>query len=215
MCTEETEPKLICITGLDGSGKTTHISRLAERLESAGAGPVVPVTIWDLLLDPASRDRIGFDSPRQVDAYLEILHSTARTLFLYHCLYQALELARQRRPRICLINAYWYKYYATEVAHGGQPDRLLDLAAIFPEPDQTVLLRLEPEASFDRKPFLSGYETGFAPRRDRDAFLAFQRRAATALDAIPARSAWPEIDTAGPEDDVARRIAAALEIEPC
>ena len=46
--------QLICVTGPDGSGKTTQIARIAEALSRRGKQKIVPMTIWDMLLDPST-----------------------------------------------------------------------------------------------------------------------------------------------------------------
>ena len=46
-------PKLICVTGPDGAGKTTQIARIGEALSKRGKKKIVPMTIWDMLLDPS------------------------------------------------------------------------------------------------------------------------------------------------------------------
>ena len=204
-------PKLICVTGPDGSGKTTQIAKLAERLERQAKLRVAPVTIWDLLLDPASKDRVAFRETAQVDLYLEVLHPTSRILFLYHCFYQALELAKTRKPDVCLINAYWYKYYATEVAHGGNSKTLLRLAEIFPEPDVTFYLTVEPHEAFRRKAVLSGYETGFADPRSKQAFVDFQRRAHLALHELAEPRKWIHLNGTEPASAVTEMIFSRLE----
>jgi thymidylate kinase len=196
----DNSPKLICVTGPDGSGKTTQITKLAERLERRGKKRVVAVTIWDLLLDPSSKGKISFKSPVEVDAYLEILHPTSRALFLYHCFYQALELAKKRAPDVCLLNAYWYKYYATEVAHGGDSEPLLRLADIFPEPEITFYLKIDPEEAFRRKVRLSGYETGFSQPRSREAFVAFQHKAHRTLERLAQEREWRLLNGREPID---------------
>jgi thymidylate kinase len=185
---------LICVTGPDGSGKTTQIGKIAERLERKGGRKAVPVTIWDLLLDPATKGKIPFRSPAEVDAYLEVLHPTSRGLFLYHCFHQALALAQRRKPDVVLLNAYWYKYYATEVAHGGDPERLAHVAEIFPEPTLTFYLKVDPEEAFRRKAHLSGYETGFANPRSKEAFVAFQKKAHDVLDRLAKQKNWIELN---------------------
>ncbi|MBI4508016.1 MAG: hypothetical protein HY698_00170 [Deltaproteobacteria bacterium] len=188
------EPKLICVTGPDGAGKTTQIGRIAKGLEKQGKQKVIPVTVWDLLIDPASKGRVPFRSPREVDLYLQILGSTPRALFLYHCFYQALEMARGRNPSALLVNAYWYKYFATEVAHGGDTSLLLRLAEIFPEPAITFYLRVTPEEAFRRKASLSGYETGFSSNKSEEAFVAFQRRSTAVLDELARERGWIELN---------------------
>ncbi len=207
------QPKLICVSGPDGSGKTTQITKLAERLVRRGKLKVVAVTIWDLLLDPASKHKVAFRSPAEVDAYLEILHPTARALFLYHCFFQALVQARKREPDLCLVNAYWYKYYATEVAHGGDPETLRRVAEIFPEPALTFCLKVDPEEAFRRKERLSGYETGFANPRTKEAFVAFQTRAQQALEELAKSRGWVELNGRESMDSLTDAILARIERE--
>jgi thymidylate kinase len=204
------EPRIICVTGPDGAGKTTQLRRIAEGLEKRGGRKVAPVTIWDLLLDPATRGKIMFKSPGEVDGYLQILSPISRTLFLYHCFYQALELAKARRPDVLLVNAYWYKYYATEVAHGGDAPTLLRLAEIFPEPALVFYLQVDAEEAFRRKAVLSGYETGFANPRSKEAFLAFQARAHQALETEAERRGWIRMNGKEPAEPLTQMILARI-----
>lgn len=198
--------RFVCITGPDGAGKTTQIVKLAERLERQGKLAVRCVTIWDLLLDPATKHHVPFRSPAEVDRYLEILGPTSRALFLFHCLYQAMDLARKKSPDVCLVNAYWYKYYATEVAHGADPQLLMRMAQVFEEPEVTLYLRVSPEVAFARKAALSGYETGFAQPRSKEAFLAFQERSLRALDEVASKRSWIRLDGSEPAELLSERI---------
>jgi thymidylate kinase len=204
------KPKLICVTGADGAGKTTQLLRLAERLENGRKQRVAVVTVWDLLLDPHTQDLIAFDEPKQVDRYLAILSSTARALFMFHCLHTALDLAYRKKPDVVLLNSYWYKYHATEVAHGGDATTLRRITSVFPTPDQTFFLRVTPEEASKRKAVLSGYETGFADPRTKEAFLAFQRPAHAALDALSKELKWVELDGHAPAADQTKKLLDAI-----
>tara|TARA_B100001964_G_scaffold199678_1_gene226164 strand:+ start:993 stop:1634 length:642 start_codon:yes stop_codon:yes gene_type:complete len=206
-------PRVICITGPDGSGKTTQMIKIAEELGHRGGQKVIPVTIWDLLLDPVSKNKLMFRTPSDVDAYLQILNPIARGLFLYHCFYQALELAKNRKPDILIVNSYWYKYYATEVAHGGDPDQLLRLADIFPQPDVTIYLHVTPEEAFHRKAELSGYETGFAKPRSKEAFVKFQTRAQKALGDLASRYNWLSTNGTDTIDQITSSILKNIGVE--
>lgn len=206
-------PKLIVVTGPDGSGKTTQITRLAELLERGGKHRAAAVTIWDLLLDPSCRGTLLFEEPAHVDRYLAILHPTSRALFLYSCFHEALVLARRRQADVLLVNAYWYKYYATEVAHGGDRALLRDLARFFPEPDLTFYLKVPPEEAFARKAELSGYESGFARERTREAFVAFQRTAHAELDRLADELRWLPLDGRAPAAELSRLLAERIDRE--
>jgi thymidylate kinase len=187
-------PILICVTGPDGAGKTTQIARIADALSKRGKKKIVAMTIWDMLLDPSTRGRVAFKSPLEVEPFLEVLSPMSRMLFLCHCLYEALDLARARKPDVILANGYWYKYWATEVAHGGDAQAMRDLMKVFPEPLLTFCLDISADEAFTRKAKLSGYETGFAAERTLEAFKTFQARARPPLEQLAQEKQWIRLD---------------------
>lgn len=203
--------KLVCVTGPDGAGKTTQIMKISERLERKGGKKIAAVTIWDLMLDPTTGDKVLSRDPAQIDRYLGILTPTARTHFLFHCFHQALELARAKQPDLLLVNSYWYKYYATEVAHGGDPALLRQLAAGFDEPSVTFYLRVSPEEAFSRKAILSGYETGFADPKTEEAFVSFQRTSQATLEQLAGELGWIAIDGSEPADRLTELILERMD----
>jgi thymidylate kinase len=173
----------ICITGPDGSGKTTLISSLVHRLAQNPGKKTAGITIWDLMFLPEEKKHISIASPGKVDRYLAGLHPVSRTLFLFHCFFQALAMAGEKEADIYFINAYWYKYAASEVAHGGDYETTLRLASIFPEPDLTVYLDIDPRTAAERKERFSGYECGFPPdgEGNRQDFIDFQKKSGKIL----------------------------------
>lgn len=205
-----TDPLWYCVTGADGAGKTTQIQHLAERLERGAGKKVAVVTVWDLLLDPKTQDLVAFEEPQEVDRYLGVLGSTSRALFMFHCLYQAVDMARRKEPDVILLNSYWYKYYATEIAHGGDATDLRRITSVFPQPECTFYLRLSPEAAAERKAVLSGYESGFADPRTKEAFLAFQRPAHAALEELAAEFSWTCLDGTLDEKAITEQLLAEV-----
>jgi thymidylate kinase len=196
---------IVCVTGPDGSGKSTQVDALAERLRRDGRS-VASSTIWDAMLDPALAGRAPFDRPAQADAYLELLDSTSRMYFLCHALQESLVRARARGAEVILLNAYWYKYYAVEVAHGGDAPALRAICGVLPEPDVTFYLRVSPSSAARRKQRFTGYETGFAPARTAAAFESFQVTAGRELEALAAELGW----TAQPGEEPAPLITGRL-----
>jgi thymidylate kinase len=209
------KPTLICVTGPDGAGKTTQIARIGEALSKRGKKRIVPMTIWDMLLDPSTRGRVAFKSPSELDTFLEILSPMARMLFLAHCLYAALDLAQKRKADVILANGYWYKYWATEVAHGGDAEAMLDLMEVFPEPVITFFLDIAPEEAFNRKAKLSGYETGFAVERNLEAFTTFQARARPPLERLANEKQWVRLNGKEPASALSETIVNRIDPAPC
>lgn len=202
-----TRKRLLCIAGADGSGKTTQIARLASAFETQGHS-VAAVTIWDAFLDPAVSAKLPFANPEEVYAYLKVLAPTARAHFLFHAMHLALDLAATRGADTVLVNAYWYKYYATEVAHGGDPQVLRSLAAGFPTPDRVFHLTVRPDEALARKQLRSDYESGYG---DDQEFLSFQERSHAALDALSSEFDWVRIDGTAPVAEITATVLEQLQ----
>ncbi len=142
---------MICVSGADGSGKSTLVAGLARALPTATV-----VTIWDMMADPRARPL--FASKDQLQVYLGCLQPESRALFLMSCLKAAVDRAA---PGLLLVDSYWYKYLANEIALGGERARLVALAALFPRPDLTLHVELAPEVAVERKGGVySPYECG-------------------------------------------------------
>ncbi|WP_169811347.1 aminotransferase class III-fold pyridoxal phosphate-dependent enzyme [Nocardia anaemiae] len=198
--------RLICIAGADGSGKTTQVARIAAEFEAQGQS-VAAVTIWDAFLDPKVSSKLPWRSPAEIYGYLKLLSPLSRAHFLFHAMQLSFDLAAERGPDILLANAYWYKYFATEVAHGGDPVVLRKLAAGFPEPDRTFYLAVSPQDALGRKQLRSDYESGYG---DEETFLAFQRRSHDALEALSEEFGWIRLDGTDTPADITKAVLAQL-----
>lgn len=163
--------RIICITGPDGSGKSTLIDALEKTLPGA-----IVTTIWDLMKEPSMQHIVPFKKPQDVDAYLAALHPAGRSLFLMHCLTEAFETAKEKEPAYILTDSYWYKYYATELAHG-TPKKYLDkLVSRFEQPDFVFYLNADEQLTSGRKQKFSRYECGFASELNDETFREFQTK---------------------------------------
>lgn len=182
-----TEPLLICISGGDASGKSTQAAALADELARDGV-KVVGSSIWDALAGP---DQTGFSDASDVFAYLAALPKYARSHFLFHALHVSLERAVRAAPDVVILNAYWYKYFATEVAHGADADTLRAVVSSFPVPARTFLLKVTPELALARKQERSDYESGYG---DAGAFVEFQRHSQSVLQSLSSELGWTELD---------------------
>jgi thymidylate kinase len=165
------------------------------------------VTIWDAFDDAVIRDRLPFASREAVYRYLEVLTPSSRAHFLFHALALAIDLAASRGADILLLDGHWYKYYATEVAHGGDPVTLRALTSGFPEPDWIFHLEVAPDEALQRKEIRSDYESGYGDDRE---FVSFQDRAQAALSELATELGWIAIDATMPPDDVTQFIVHTI-----
>ena len=166
--------KLIVITGADGTGKSTLIKTvLSSGIKAKEA------SIWDAM-DPAI-----FQSKKQIDDYLKSLLINARLLFLSHAIIQSYEKALKSDIEIVLFNAYYYKYFASELSFGANPILVQSLIDFFPKPDLVIELILDVEKCYERKKSVTNYECGFN-EPNKDSFIRFQ---------TSARAQWNFFDT--------------------
>ena len=167
------KPTIICITGPDGSGKSTLIASLVSELSNAKE-----VTIWDAL---NNKEVALFTSKKEVDNYLCILTPVARVLFLAHALKYAVDKALETGAETILLNAYYYKYFASEIALGIDQVSIKFLESLFPIPDKIIFLSVNPEICASRKKHLSRYECGCRDAT-KENFIDFQKKVSIAFE---------------------------------
>lgn len=162
-----TDP-IICVSGADGCGKSTLVAGMAESLPGCRV-----VTIWDLLGDP--RAAPVFPSKAQLHAFLGALQPDSRAMFLMTCMKAAMERAL---GGVRIVDGYWYKYLAGELALGADPERVHPLGALFTAPVLTLHVSLAPEVAARRKAgAFSAYECGLR-KPTAENFVEFQSRTA-------------------------------------
>lgn len=162
----KTSDSIICISGTDGTGKSTLVAALARALPQSRA-----VSIWDMMADP--RTRSVFGSKGALNALLATLGPDARALFCASGLKEALERAGSG---LKLVDSHWYKFMATELALGADPALAGAMARVFPRPALTFQLALSPRLAAERKRgSYTAYECGLvAPTFE--SFVHFQSR---------------------------------------
>lgn len=202
------EPTTICLTGGDGSGKSTQIAGLRDVLITREISVGV-VSIWDAFADPEVGAQMPVKDPSDIYGYLRLLGPNSRPLFLFHALHLALERAQTRHPSVLLLDGYWYKYFAAEVAHGADPAALRDLVASFPEPDVTFHLSISAEEALLRKSRRSDYEGGFTT--DPREFVRFQSRTRGVLETLARELHWINVDAELPPAEITGLLVHQME----
>lgn len=200
---------LLCVTGLDGAGKSTLIRAVRAELARRAAAGVATVSVWDTVAR-AGLLRPGGDGAPALDAYLTRLDPTSGLLLVLHGLHAALARAQAAGAALQLVDGYWYKYGAMAIAGGARRADVLRLGRLFPAPRWLFHLQVDPTVAARRKRTLSGYETGFAAARTPAAFVAFQRRTAGALGRLLRGRRVIPLDGAAPVAANAARVVATI-----
>ena len=166
----KSRPKLVAISGADGSGKSTVISHLQETY----SGQSVVASVWDMLSAPEVPHM--FRGKDDIQNYLAYVGNMSRPYFLLHSMSAALEHAMAKNSKIIFIDSYWYKYMAIEMAHGLSLPMAMGLVEPLPVPDLVVYIQIAPEVALQRKQTLSRYESGGEQDQHRrsESFLKLQ-----------------------------------------
>ncbi|OIP26601.1 hypothetical protein AUK22_06520 [bacterium CG2_30_54_10] len=205
-------PPILCLTGIDGCGKSTHIRRLGKHLQDRYGILVPQLHVWEISQNPRFKTHPFISDQTAVHKYLGLLHGGPRALFMFHGLLESLELTRMANPKLILANGYWYKYAFTEALHNTGIDWLLAIASCFPPPKLTVMLDLPPESAWKRKPSVTPYECGFQTPGE-STFVAFQSRLRNMFLRQAGREGWRIVSADRSENDVSNEIVQLVENE--
>ena len=189
---------LIVFEGLDGSGKSTQLPRLARRLAAGGREVVATKEPHDCA--PGRKIRELATRREPVPAAEELaLFVEQRRIHVRELIAPGLA-----RGAIVLSDRYFLSTVAYQGARGLDPARLLaESEAEFPLPDLALLLVLPPEAGLARVAARGGVAE---PAFERADFLA---RVSEIFDALD-RPYLVRIDAAGSPGAVEARIAEAV-----
>jgi dTMP kinase len=191
--------RLIVLEGLDGTGKSTQLPRLARRLAAPGREVVTTREPYDCAPGRKIRELAQRHVPVAAEEELA-LFVAQRRLHVRERIAPALA-----RGAIVLSDRYFLSTVAYQGARGLDPLRLLaESEAEFPLPDLVLLLVLPPADGLARVAARGG---AAEPAFEHADFLARVREIFDALD----RPYIERVDAAGAPDEVEGRLAAAIQ----
>jgi dTMP kinase len=189
---------LVVLEGLDGTGKSTQLARLAARLAATGREVVTTREPYDCAPGRKIRELAQRHAP--VAAAEELaLFVEQRRIHVRELVAPALA-----RGALVLSDRYFLSTVAYQGARGLDPTKLLaESEAEFPLPDLALLLVLPPAAGLARVASRGGPAE---PAFERADFLARVQAIFAALD-LPYLE---RVDAAGSEAEVEARLVAAI-----
>ncbi|MEU4419385.1 AAA family ATPase [Actinoplanes sp. NPDC024001] len=192
--------RTIALVGADGSGKTTQAHRLAAELAAAGLPAVYRRNAGGRHWVGRVAGLFGREDAEQLVGRRAMLciESVLRWLAIARTL-----LRRALWRDIAVMDRYAVCQYASLRARGARPaaERRARLAyRLFPRPDVTILLAVDPEVAHER-----------IERRGYDhESMDYLRAAVKAYESLPEYPTFVVVDANGTPDQVSAAIRAAL-----
>ncbi len=199
-------PLFIVFDGMDGTGKTTQMKRLAARLESEG----IPV----LLTAEPSTSEDGQRLRRALSGKEPASNSRLAALFLLDRIGHNEEIAARMSEGMTVLSD---RYYYSSMAYQGGGDAfdwVSDMNLHCPDirkPDGCIILDMNPEDSMARiragrsADDLEIYETVAQQEKIRERFARAMRR-------VEGRDFIVTVNAVGTPDDVAERVWQAYRL---
>lgn len=189
---------LIAFEGVDGSGKSTQLARLAEHLHRAGRRVVAtrePTDgVWGRRIRAMARSNERVAPEEELRWFVEDRREHVATVIA----------PALREGAVVLTDRYYLSTVAYQGARGLDPARLLaEAEATFPWPDLAIVLDIAPEAGLARVAARGGVAE---PAFEEAAFLA---RAAAIFRSL-ARDYVLHLDASGTPDAVAAAVREAV-----
>jgi dTMP kinase len=213
---EKSSRFLVAVAGGDGVGKTAVAQLLVERLNGLGHSARF-VRRWDIVGNPSypEADFLSADV-RAMRSSAAGMPPNPRFLFLMWTIALAVlgDGVENSARQFVVIDGYWMKHAASEVAYGLDPEWVLSVTSGLPRSDLVLRLSLSPEEAWSRKGGdLWPYECGMDESCSRESFLTHQESIHALLDRWSDLFGWHDIEAARPvEDLVERAVKQALDI---
>jgi thymidylate kinase len=170
---------IINILGTDGVGKTTHIYRLMSDIQQSfniSTRVVAKSDMLDTVKFPETKF-IGVSYETLAVECLPLMKGCSRAMWLLYMFSVILGRYTPQSNEIILMDGYWHKHYGTEAALGVDGEWIKKVCSIFPQPDFSVFLDLDPEKVLKREgKMIKPYECGLDIECKPESFLKHQSK---------------------------------------
>lgn len=195
--------KLICAEGVDGSGKTTALGKVYERLKAEGRD-----VLWTEWADSKVAGKA-----------LKKAKKKQRMTALTFTLLQACNIADRlqdtilpflRKGGVVIADRWKYTCYARDVVRGEDRKYVRDVFRFCPDADMAMFFDLDPKVALERKKNfddegISFYEAGhdvYPGLSDEDGFVKFQSEVLREYRRFAAAESMVRVDADRPMDVV-------------
>jgi dTMP kinase len=192
--------RTIALIGIDGSGKTTQVGRLAEWARAQGHAPIVHPN-ESLGRIKSQLSRLAAEDDLALDDYLGVdLSQILAAVLKWNTLAKVADVLACP-GNVVLFDRYSYCQLAAARRAGWHARELIEgLYRVFPPPDLTVLLEVDPELAAARIEARGG-ELVDLP------FLEFH---AAAYKALPEAGTFVVVDAGSSQEVVWQRVVDAV-----
>ncbi|MBW1845488.1 MAG: dTMP kinase [Deltaproteobacteria bacterium] len=197
--------RLIAFEGLDGSGKSTQLERLAARLRDAGCDVVTTCEPTTLPSGQRIREMARSDQPLAPEEELRWFVEDRR-VHVAEVIAPAL-----RAGQIVLTDRYYLSTVAYQGARGLDYEQILaDSEEEFPIPNLVLLLEIDPQIAFERVHARGSEIEGVFERREFLSRVAsvFDALDCTYLERVPGDGALNQIEAI-----IAERVSVRLGLD--
>lgn len=201
---------LICIEGMDGSGKATHSRLLVDWLKTQGFPKAAyrDFPRYENVTGKAIRDHLKLKwQTAELESECLLARKSKYDDLVFQCLMtlnryeETPDLLAALEQGPVVLDRYWASSYVYGAVDGLSPAFIETISAQLPPPDISILLDIPMEESFLRRP----------DRRDRyEVQKDFLKKIRTEYLKLFADRRWSVVDAIGTLDEVHQRVRSCI-----
>lgn len=205
---------IINIIGCDGCGKSTQVSSLLDwySRNNISASAVSKRDVFNWKDDP-NVAFLGSSYQRFAYELLPAMDPNVRAMMLTYINYAVASKIQEMHCEVFLLDGFWHKHFATEVAQGTDPTWMKNLSAQLVEPDLTILIDLDPIEIAERGHEPTPYEAGCDFDKSIENFVSHQRKMRSVFLEMAREENYHIVSGSNPQPDVFNEIVGILASE--